>query len=137
MGRINWLRVVVCGIVTGVVWTALSAISTWYVGTDFNAAVPGNKILAPSTALATFLLTVNLASGVWAMWLYAAIRPRYGAGAKTAAVAGFAWWVVTTLADATWGSFGLVPVKALLPLSAVSLPEMILAVLVSAWLYKE
>ena len=137
MGRINWLRVVVCGIVTGVVWTALSAISTWYVGTDFNAAVPGNKILAPSTALATFLLTVNLASGVWAMWLYAAIRPRYAAGAKTAAVAGFAWWVVTTLADATWGSFGLVPVKALLPLSAVSLPEMILAVLVSAWLSKE
>ena len=136
-GRINWTRVLVCGVVTGVVWTVLSAISTWYVGADFNSAVPGNKIFAPSAGLAVFLLTVNLAGGVWAMWLYAAIRPRYRAGAKTAAAAGLSWWVVSTLADATWGSFRLVPVKALLPLSAVSLPEMIVAALVGAWLYKE
>jgi len=59
------------------------------------------------------------------------------AGPKTAALAGVSWWVVTTLADATWGSFRLVPVKALLPLSAVALPELIVAVLVGAWLYKE
>ena len=137
MGRINWVRVFVCGVVTGVIWTVLSAISTWYVGADFNSAVPGNKIFAPSAGLAAFLLTLNLAGGIWAMWLYAAIRPRYGAGPKTAALAGVSWWVVTTLADATWGSFRLVPVKALLPLSAVALPELIVAVLVGAWLYKE
>src|SRR6266568_4636041 len=136
-GRINWVRVLFCGVVTGVVWTVLSAISTWYVGADFNSAVPGIKIFAPSAGLAACLLTVNLAGGIWAMWLYAAIRPRYGAGAKTAAVAGFSWWIVSSLADATWGSFRLVPVKALLPLSALSLPEMIVAALVGAWLYKE
>ena len=137
MGRINWGRVVLCGVVTGVVWTVLSAISTWYVGADFNAAVPGNKIFTPSAGLAAFLFTVNLAGGIWAIWLYAAIRPRYGAGPKTAAVVGLSWWIASSLADATWGSFGLVPVKALLPLSAVSLPEMIVAALVGAWLYKE
>ncbi len=137
MGKIKWSRVILCGVLTGVVYTVLSAISTWYVGAGFNSAVPGNRIFAPSAGLAAFLLTLNLAAGIWAIWLYAAIRPRYGPGAKTAAVAGFAWWVVITLADATWGSFGLVPIKALLPLSAVSLPEMILAALVGAWLYKE
>ncbi len=137
MGKINWSRVFLCGVLTGGVWTVVSAISTWYVGADFNSAVPGNKIFAPSPGLAAFLLAVNLAGGIWAMWLYAAIRPRYGAGAKTAVVAGFAWWVVSTLADATWGSFRLVPVNALLPLSAVSLPEMIVATLLGAWLYKE
>ena len=137
MGRINWRRVALCGVLTGVVWIVLSAISTWYVGADFNSAVPGNKIFAPSAGLAAFLFTVNLAGGIWAMWLYAAIRPRYGAGPRTAAVAGFAWWIASSLADATWGSFRLVPVKALLPLSAVSLPEMIVAALVGAWLYKE
>ena len=36
MGKINWARVLICGVVTGVVWTVLSAISTWYVGADFN-----------------------------------------------------------------------------------------------------
>ena len=127
----------VCGIVTGVVWTVLSAISTWFVGADFNSAVSGNKIFAPSAGLAAFLFSVNLAGGIWAMWLYAAIRPHYGPGPKTAAVAGFSWWIVSSLADATWGSFGLVPVKALLPLSAVSLPEMIVAAAIGAWLYKE
>lgn len=137
MKTIKWSRVAVCGVVTGVVWTVLSAISTWFVGADFNSAVPGNQIFAPSARLATFLFTVNLAGGIWAMWLYAAIRPRYGAGPKTAAVAGFSWWIVSSLADATWASFRLVPVKALLPLSAVSLPEMIVAALIGAWLYKE
>lgn len=137
MKKINWSRVILCGVLTGVVWSVLSAISTWFVGADFNSAVPGNRIFAPGAGLAAFLFGINLAGGVWAMWLYAAIRPRYGAGAKTAAVAGLSWWVVSTLADATWGSFGLVPVKALLPLSAVSLPEMIVPVLVGAWLYKE
>jgi hypothetical protein len=31
---------------------------------------------------------------MWIMWLYAAIRPRYGPGPKTAAVAGFALWFI-------------------------------------------
>src|SRR5215510_9237562 len=127
MGRINWSRVIICGLVAGSVWTVTSAISTWFVGADFNAAVPGNKIFAPSAGLATFLFAVNLAGGIWVMWLYASIRPRYGAGPKTAAIAGLSWWIVSTLADATWGSFRLVPVAALVPLSAVSLPEMVVA----------
>ena len=133
----NWRRIIVCGLVTAVVWTALSAISTWYLGADFNAAVPGNKILAPSAGLVAFLFALNFGGGIWAMWLYAAIRPRYGAGPKTAAVAGFSWWIAGTLADATWGSFGLVPVKAFLPLSAIALPEMVVAAMVGAWLYRE
>jgi len=107
------------------------------VGADFNAAVPGNKILAPSAGLAAFLFALNLIGGFWAMWLYAAIRPRYGAGAKTATLVGFAWWAITSLADATWGSFGFVPVRALWPVMAISLPELMVAALVGAWLYRE
>lgn len=136
MGRIKWSRVIVCGLVTGVVWTILSAISTWYLGADFNAAA-GNKIFAPSAGLAAFLFIVNLIGGIWAMWLYAAIRPRYGAGAKTAVWVGGSWWIITSLADASWGSFGFVPVKALVPLMAITLPEFVVAAVVGAWLYKE
>jgi hypothetical protein len=137
MGQVNWSRVIIGGLVAGTVWTATSAITTWFLGADFNAAVPGNKIFAPGAPLAAFLFAVNLAGGIWGIWLYAAIRPRYGPGPKTAAVAGFSWWIVSSLADATWGSFRLVPVGALLPLSVISLPEMIAAALIGAWLYKE
>src|ERR1051326_971855 len=135
MGKINWSRVLLCGLVAGIVWQLLSAVLLALVGSDFLDAVQSGRLYAPRGGL--FFFSVDLAMGIWAMWLYAAIRPRYGAGPKTAAVAGFSWWVVSTLADATWGSFKLVPLKALVQLSAVSLPEMIVAVLVGAWLYRE
>lgn len=137
MDRINWGRVLLCGVLTGVVWTVLSSISTVFVAGDFAAAVPGNRLFAPSRALVAFLFVVNLVEGIWAMWLYAAIRPRYGAGPKTAALAGLAWWVVSSLVDATWGSFRFVPGRALLGPMAASLPELIVAVLAGAWFYKE
>src|SRR5215813_7605495 len=133
----NWKRVIVCGLLTGVVWTVLSALSTWFFGAGFNAAVGGNKIFAPTAGLFAFLFTLNLLGGIWAIWLYAVIRLHYGPGAKTAVIVGFAWWFVSSLADATWGSLGFVPVTALLPLSAIALPELIVAALVGAWLYKE
>lgn len=137
VGRINWGRVLLCGLVAGLVWTLLSSVVTVFVGYDFAAAVPGNRLSAPSTGLVVFLLVVNLVEGTWAMWLYAAIRPRYGAGSKTAAVAGFSWWVISSLIDATWGSFGFVPAKALLGPMVASLPAIIVAAVAGAWLYKE
>ena len=134
MGKMNWKRVIVCGLLAGVVWTVLSAISTWFLGAAFNAAVGGNKVFAPSAGLFAFLLTLNLLGGIWAMWRYAAIRPRYGPGAKTAVLVGFAWWFVSSLADWTWGSLGFVPVTAFIWLSAVAILELILAAFVGAWL---
>jgi hypothetical protein len=137
MGRINWGRVVLCGLVAGVVWTVLGSVVTVLVGREFAAAVPGGRLSAPKLGFVVFLFILNLVEGTWAMWLYAAIRPRYGAGPKTAAVVGISWWVVSSLVDATWGSFGFVPVSALWPAMAASLPALILAAVVGAWPYKE
>jgi hypothetical protein len=137
MRGINWLRVFVCGLVAGVVWTMLSSVVTVLVGHEFAAAVPGDKLSAPNAGFVAFLLAVNLAEGIWAMWLYAAIRPRYGGGLKTAAVAGSAWWVISSLIDATWGSFGFVSANALLGPMLGSLPAIIAAALAGAWFYTE
>jgi hypothetical protein len=137
MRGINWLRVFVCGLVAGVAWTMLSSVVTVLVGHEFAALVPGNRLSAPSAGLVAFLVAVNLAEGIWAMWLYAAIRPRYGGGLKTAAVAGAAWWVVSSLIDATWGSFGFVSAHALAGPMLGSLPAIIVSALAGAWLYKE
>ena len=133
----NWRRIVLGGLLTGFVWTLLSSVSTSLVAADFAAAVPGNKLFAPSAEMVGFLFAVNLAEGIWAVWLYASIRPRYGAGLKTAAFVGVAWWIISTLFDVTWGSFGFVPAKALLAPIAVSLPEQVIATITGAWLYRE
>ncbi len=137
MQRINWARVLLCGLVAGLVWTVLSSVVTVLAGQSFSAAVPGNRLAAPGAGLILFLLVVNLVEGVWTMWLYAAIRPRYGAGPRTALISGSSWWVISSLIDATWGSFGFVPARALLGPMAASLPAILLSALAGAWCYRE
>jgi len=76
--------------------------------------------------------------GIAAVWLYAAIRPRYGAGPTTAIRAGlFTWAVAVFLANLGNYPLGLFPTRLLVITSIVALVEIVVATLVGAWLYKE
>ena len=76
--------------------------------------------------------------GIAAIWLYAAIRPRYGAGPTTAIRAGlFTWAVAVFLANLGNYPLGLFPTRLLVITSVVALVEIVVATLVGAWLYKE
>jgi len=76
--------------------------------------------------------------GIAAVWLYAAIRPRYGAGPKTAIRAGLATWAVAVfLANLGNYPLGIFPTRLLVITSIVALVEILVATLVGAWLYKE
>jgi hypothetical protein len=73
-----------------------------------------------------------------AVWLYAAIRPRYDAGPKTAIRAGvFTWAVGVFLANLSNYPLGLFPTRLLVVSSIVALIEIVVATLVGAWVYKE
>ena len=56
-------------------------------------------------------IALDLLTGISILWLYAAIRPRYGPGAKTATIAAFASWFIVSLEDAIWCSFELFPAR--------------------------
>ena len=137
MGKINWGRVFLCGIVTGgVLYLLTLAVFVFALPeTELGRAVEATG--RPRFGALHFIL--HLAIGIWAMWLYAAIRPRYGPGPKTAAVAGLALWVIAALVDAVWVSVGAMPfpLRALLVPLAVSLPIGIVAAVVGAWPYQE
>jgi len=76
--------------------------------------------------------------GIAAVWLYAAIRPRYGAGPKTAIRAGLITWAVAVfLANLGNYPLGLFPTRLLVISSIVALVEIVVATLVGAWLYRE
>jgi hypothetical protein len=148
MGKINWGRVVLCGFLTGVVWGVLYAIALPLVGRDFLAALPGghdipatlpggHHIPGTTPSLRAIVMIMPLALGIWTMWLYAAIRPRYGPGPKTAAVAGFALWFIGSGVDAVWAAFGAVPLGVLVGPVAANLPITLVAAVVGAWPYKE
>jgi hypothetical protein len=136
MARINWGRVVAGGVVAGLVWIVLGSIITAYLSHDFVAAVPGGRLVSPPAGMVATLAIDDIAMGVWSIWLYAAIQPRYGAGTRTAVAAGVSWWIIAGLTDATWASFGFFPPTALLPPEIASLPALIIAVVVRARVYK-
>jgi hypothetical protein len=137
MGKINWARVLLCGLLTGAVFYLLRLLVFLFIlrETEFARAVEA----AGRPVIAALPFILSLAIGIWTMWLYAAIRPRYGPGPKTAALAGCALWVVAALAVAHWASVRLlaVPAGALVAPLAAGLPVAVLAVVVGAWPYKE
>ena len=76
--------------------------------------------------------------GLMAMWLYAAIRPRYGPGAKTAVRAGLALWVIGKVPHMIFlGAAGMFPVRFVVINTATDLVLMVAATVAGAWFYKE
>ena len=138
MGKINWGRVFLCGLVSGVVWGVISGPVLLVIGQDFLAAIPVGNFFSPlQPGLVAFYSLLWFVMGVWMMWLYAAIRPRYGPGPKTAAIAGLATAVFGVLADAVWVSMGVVPVEVVVAPVVAAVPILIVAAMAGAWLYKE
>ena len=142
MGRINWRRVVPCGLLTGVVWGVLYAMALPLILVerhDIPPSLPVTTLDEPgsSAGLRAMVLIMPLVLGGSTMWLYAAIRPRYGPGTKTAVVAGFALWFFGSWVDATWAVFKAVRLGAFVGPAAISLPIVLVAAVVGARFYKE
>ena len=125
-----------CGLLAGVVWIILGSVVTALLGREF-AALPNNHLGKPTPGFVLFNILLDLLEGISILWLYAAIRPHYRPGAKTAVIAAFAWWFIASLGDATWCSFGFFPPSTVIPLMIGTLPALILATLAGAKFYKE
>ena len=140
MGKINTGRLILGGIVAGIVIDIFEGIMNGVVLQQQWADVFSSLGKSPGLSVKQILaLNVwGLAAGILTVWLYAAIRPRYGAGPRTAILAGLAVWATAFgLATAVPVFFHLYPVG--LGITAVALEgvEMILAGLAGAAVYKE
>ena len=78
-------------------------------------------------------------AAILVIWLYAAIRPRYGAGPKTAVLAGLAGGVLAgVIPDIGWGiTLTLIPARVWVGDAVFSLVVIVIATLLGAWVYKE
>ena len=84
------------------------------------------------------LVVVTFVLGIAFVWLYAAMRPRFGAGPRTALIAGFFAWLLLSGMPFVWNQ--LVPVypSSLVMVGLVwSFFEIPIATLIGAWIYKE
>ena len=76
--------------------------------------------------------------GIAVVWLYAAIRPRFGAGIRTAVFAGlFIWFTMWVLGFGSMLIQGLFPTDLIITSIVWGLFEVPLASVAGAYLYKE
>ena len=139
MGNINWGRVILGGLLAGVVINVVEGISGIIFMEDMQAAMAEHNIsMDQSPAVMALYLLIGFAYGIFALWLYAAIRPRYGAGAKTAVYAGLAvWFLGYLMASLGFVLLGIFPTQMFAVSSTIGLVEIVGGTVAGAWLYKE
>ena len=142
MASIRWGRVIAGGLLAGLIMNVGEAILHGALlaraGTEAYLAL-GRTVPADPTYLAS-LIALTFAQGVAAVWLYAAIRPRYGPGPGTALRAGLAVWFFSAVYAALYlhsGFAGIFPPGVVWPPVAWELVEFPLATLAGAAVYKE
>ena len=140
MGSINIGRLFLGGIIAGIVGNILGfVVDGLILAPQWSASL---KALGRSELNGSQILAFNiigLVYGLLMMWLYAAIRPRYGPGPKTAVYAGLAAWAVGTLLPnvSLMGVAGLFPSNLTATTTAAAIVESVVAALAGAALYKE
>lgn len=140
MGKINISRWLLGGIVAGIVVDILGfLVDGVMLAPQWNA---GMKALGHGSIGSHQWIWFNLLGilgGIVAVWIYAAIRPRFGAGVKTAIYAGVAVWIIAIfIPNASFMCVtGLFSKHLTLYTTLGGLVEDVVGTVVGAWLYKE
>lgn len=140
MGKMNWGRIVLGGLVAGLVLNIIDYVLNGIVlMADWNRAMQHlNRVETNPAGDMTLLIVMDFVLGLAAIWLYAAIRPRFNPGPRTALIAGLGLWVMTYLTSGLENqAFHLYSAKLDLSVLGVGLVAALVATLVGAWLYKE
>lgn len=139
MSRINTQRVILGGIVAGIVINVGESILNLVIlGADMEAAL-ARLNLPPigGQAIGVFVF-MGFVVGILTTWLYAAIRPRFGPGPKTAMCAGaIVWFFAYFYSGLGMVVMGMFTARLMTIAVAWGLVEILVAAVVGAALYKE
>ncbi len=140
MAHTNRGRVIMGGLLAGVVINVVEFVVNGVVlkGAWGQAMQALGKPATLSTGMVVMFIIWGLLLGIAAIWLYAAIRTRYGPGPNTAIRTGLAAWAIAVfLPNLGNYAMALFPLPLLLDSTVVALVEIVVATLAGAWLYKE
>ena len=140
MSRINTGRVIIGGLVAGVVLNCIDyVVNGMWLAPQWTAASAklGSGLDAMSGNAVTGYVVADFILALVIVWLYAAIRPRFGAGAGTAVKAAVAVWLVDAALGMTFVMIGMYPVHLMLTSLACTLVGMLIAAYVGGMIYKE
>jgi len=139
MGRINMGRVIIGGLLAGLVINISEfVLNMFVVAADMEAAMKAMNLppLGPSQVGCFVVLSFLL--GIAAVWLYAAIRPRFGPGVATATYAALAIWFLSYAYPTAFLYVIKVFPRNVMVISVIwGLPEIVIATIAGAWAYTE
>lgn len=142
MRQMNPVRILIGGLIAGLIMNGSeAALHAGVLGDETGSLYEKFRIGIPDTAGNLLLLIfATFVLGIVAVWLYAAMRPRYGAGPRTALIAGVTVWLLSHLWSGVYlgaGYTGIITARlAWIPV-AWGLLEAPLATMAGAAFYKE
>ena len=140
MGRINVGRVLLGGLLAGLVFNVFEALVgrlfILQLMTDALAAIGRAAPEAPMWM--AYYVILGFLWGIFGVWIYAAIRPRFGPGPRTAVIAGLVLWLAwPVFLGLGQGPLGIFPAGFYYRFVVYGLVEHVTMLLAGAWLYRE
>jgi hypothetical protein len=139
MTDINWRQVVVGGLVAGLVANACDfAITTYFMAAEFSSMLA--RLNVDGTVSQAWIPVFAAADFVWGLLLvftYAAIRPRFGPGARTAIIGGVMLWLVIAIFEVLLLAMGLHTLQSYLKGCALYLIAALVSSISGARFYNE
>jgi len=139
MEKINWRRVVLGGMLAGMVLALLDTIFlAIFRHPGLRTPIQGINPATNGMVTALFNMFAFIFLGILMIWSYAAIRPCFGPGPKTAVIAGFAVFLVAVsqllLRVAMYDTVSDLPPGPMLPM--LYLLTIVAGTQAGAWVYK-
>ncbi len=141
MGGINGKKVLIAGVAAGVVMVALDMLISGTLFADrWNEAM--ERLGLPPFTEGGFGDLVIFAGtyviyGIAMAFTYAAIRPRFGAGVRTALIAGAVLWLAAVPIIVGMATLGVLEWSLVIAASVASLVVALVGGYVAGWLYTE
>lgn len=139
MSGINVKRWLAGGVAAAALIWVLEGVSNMLVLSGTEEVLRAHGLTLQFTASMWILtILISLVAGLALVFFYAAARPRFGPGPRTAIIVAVVLWAAGPLVSILgYQMIGLYPSPLLVHAALVGLVEWILAALLGAWVYRE
>ena len=141
MSGINMWKVVTGGLLAGIVFNAIDFVINGFLMMEDFAANTARLGIDPATqttpdVIATWVI-VDFIFGLTVVFIYAAIRPRFGPGVKTALIAGLLLWLCPTALMLGFAKSSILTMGIWGKMFVLTLVNAMAGSVAGAWAYKE
>lgn len=139
---INTQKVLIGGFVAGVVMNVIDFVSNKFIlgarmAAEADAFKPGMSAQMNETSTLVSYIVMDLVLGILLVWTYAAVRPRFGPGLRTATYVAVLFWVLAGIFLSGYMHMGMMSAGLWWTFAFVGLVNFFLSAWAGAKLYSE